>query len=270
MNKDFFIGIDSDGTAFDSMTIKHQNAFIPVFIEVWGYEEYSAKIFEICEHINLYSDTRGTDRFSGLLLEFETMKKCGIRTPNYADLKGFLENGRLSNEGLSKYISENDSAFLKDVLEWSSKADDLFKREVKALQPFKGVKTVLEKAYDKADIAVISSATEESLKIDWQKQNLIDNVSKLFGQEFGGKREQLETAAKGKYEDGKVMMIGDAIGDFKAAHSVNAWFYPIIPAEEEKSWELLLKTYLDKFFAGSFNKDTQKILIEKFYKSLGE
>ncbi len=33
MEKDFFIGVDSDGTAFDSMTIKHKKAFIPAFID---------------------------------------------------------------------------------------------------------------------------------------------------------------------------------------------------------------------------------------------
>ena len=38
MNK-YFIGIDSDGTAFDSMTIKHTKAFIPVFIAIFAVNE---------------------------------------------------------------------------------------------------------------------------------------------------------------------------------------------------------------------------------------
>ena len=36
--KDFFVGIDSDGTAFDSMKIKHTFSFIPAAIEVFGLE----------------------------------------------------------------------------------------------------------------------------------------------------------------------------------------------------------------------------------------
>ncbi len=32
--KPYLIGIDSDGTAFDSMTIKHRHAFIPALLEI--------------------------------------------------------------------------------------------------------------------------------------------------------------------------------------------------------------------------------------------
>ena len=32
--KPYLIGIDSDGTAFDSMTIKHRYAFIPALLEI--------------------------------------------------------------------------------------------------------------------------------------------------------------------------------------------------------------------------------------------
>ena len=37
--KDFFIGIDSDGTVFDSMTLKHTFSFIPAAIKVFELEE---------------------------------------------------------------------------------------------------------------------------------------------------------------------------------------------------------------------------------------
>jgi len=33
--KDFFVGIDSDGCAFDSMEIKHKECFIPNIINSW-------------------------------------------------------------------------------------------------------------------------------------------------------------------------------------------------------------------------------------------
>ena len=34
--KEFFVGIDSDGCAFDSMEIKHKECFIPNFIKHFG------------------------------------------------------------------------------------------------------------------------------------------------------------------------------------------------------------------------------------------
>lgn len=267
MNK-YFIGIDSDGTAFDSMTIKHTKAFIPVFIDVWSYGEYARQITEICEHINLYSKTRGIDRFSGLEMTFEEIKKIGIRVPDYSSLTGFLNTGKLSNDTLVEYLKSNDNAFLKDVLNWSRQADELFKKEVKELRPFKAVKELLIKCRGIADTAVISSASESSLKEDWKKDNLTDYVSVIYGQEFGTKKTQLENAIKQGYE--QTLMIGDALGDLKAAQDVGAWFYPIIPGREEESWRNLCNKYLNMFFKDEFNEKIQQTLNYELFEVIGE
>ena len=74
VKKKFFIGIDSDGTAFDSMTVKHRRAFIPTIIKTWNLDKASDAVYEICEDINLFSKTRGIDRFSGLVPTFERLK----------------------------------------------------------------------------------------------------------------------------------------------------------------------------------------------------
>ncbi len=269
MQKEFFIGIDSDGTAFDSMTIKHSRAFIPVMIKVWGFEDNADDIYRICEDINLYSSTRGIDRFSGLLVTFDRIAGEGIKVVDYSSLKGFLESGKsLSNASLKEYMEENPSDFLADVYRWSSEADELFKKEVYELMPFKNVRRVLEKALPKADIAVISSASESSLTDDWKKDGLNECVSKVYGQEFGNKAEQLKNAACGKYESTKMIMIGDAKGDYKAAKSSLAWFYPIIPGKEDESWQTLLEKDLDLFLEGKFDEKRQQELINEFCKAL--
>jgi len=51
-SKDFFIGIDSDGTVFDSMTLKHTFSFIPAAIKVFELEEYK-------EISAIHKDTKG-------------------------------------------------------------------------------------------------------------------------------------------------------------------------------------------------------------------
>ena len=38
--KDFLVCIDSDGTAMDTMTIKHQRCFGPLIIPTWKLENY--------------------------------------------------------------------------------------------------------------------------------------------------------------------------------------------------------------------------------------
>src|SRR6266850_4124400 len=64
--KEFFIGIDSDGCVFDSMEIKHKECFAPMFIKHFGLQAVSKYAREVWEFVNLYSKTRGANRFPAL------------------------------------------------------------------------------------------------------------------------------------------------------------------------------------------------------------
>lgn len=261
--KPYLIGIDSDGTAFDSMTIKHCRAFIPALVEIWGLQAHSEKIHEICEFINLYSATRGVNRFIGMKLAFERFEKEGIPVPDHSSIDGFLNAGKPSNASLRDYLERHDSPFLRQLLEWSCLADRYFEKEVRALPPFRGVLPVLKQAEDRAEIAVISSAAEKSLRADWQKENLLGHVTALYGLEFGSKSAQLKAAAGGRFDGSHMLMIGDAAGDHEAARSVGAWFYPIIPGEEERCWEQLRERYLELFLADRY-ASVQEELLSRF------
>ena len=46
---EFFIGIDSDGCAFDTMEIKHKECFIPAIIKHWGLQPVSKYAREAVE-----------------------------------------------------------------------------------------------------------------------------------------------------------------------------------------------------------------------------
>ncbi len=262
--KEYLIGIDSDGTAFDSMTIKHRYAFIPALLEIWGLQEHAGKIQDIWEYINLYSSTRGVNRFLGMKLAFLKFEEEGIPVPDYHSIDGFLSAGKPSNASLQNYLTQNDSPFLRQLLEWSRLADRYFEEKVKTLLPFRGVLPVLKQAEDRAEIAVISSATENSLRTDWQKEDLLNHVTALYGLEFGSKSAQLKAAAGTRFDGAHMLMIGDSGGDHEAARSVGAWFYPIIPGEEEKSWEQLRERYLEDFLAGRFGL-VQEELLSSFY-----
>src|SRR5258708_9094333 len=64
--KEFFIGIDSDGCVFDSMEIKHKECFAPMFIKHFHLQAVSKYARETWEFVNLYSRTRGANRFPAL------------------------------------------------------------------------------------------------------------------------------------------------------------------------------------------------------------
>lgn len=270
MSKKFYIGIDSDGTAFDSMTPKHVLAFIPALFEVWDIpESIKEEVAEIEKKINLYSKERGVNRFPGLLRVFEEMDKKGLAKFDYSSLADFVEKGEsMSNAALEKFIAENPADFLNEVLEWSRLSDKFFETETESLMPFKGVLPALKKAFPMADISVVSSASTAGLKTDWKKDSLSDYVTHLLGQDSGSKKQQLKSTADGNYAPENILMIGDAIGDMEAARSINALFYPIIPGKEEESWNKFTDEVLDIFFSGNYAGECEKAFIDEFLSVL--
>ena len=66
--KDFLVCVDSDGCAMDTMDIKHFNCFGPCIISEWNLFEFEKEILERWNVINLYSMTRGVNRFKGLAM----------------------------------------------------------------------------------------------------------------------------------------------------------------------------------------------------------
>jgi len=65
--KDFLVCVDSDGCAMDTMDIKHFRCFGPCMTAEWGLEEWREEILSRWNEINLYTMTRGINRFKGLV-----------------------------------------------------------------------------------------------------------------------------------------------------------------------------------------------------------
>ena len=116
----------------------------------------------------------------------------------------------------------------------------------------------------------ISQTPAEALKREWAEHGIDRYVKIIAGQEMGTKTEHLKFAAAGKYGPNKILMIGDALGDFKAAKSNNALFFPTNHGHEEASWERLYKEGLDRFFAGTYAGDYETALVEEFDSCLPE
>src|SRR6267378_4520185 len=72
---DFFIGIDSDGCVFDTMEIKHKECFCPAFIKHFALQAASKYAREVWEFVNLYSKTRGANRFPALVRALNLLRQ---------------------------------------------------------------------------------------------------------------------------------------------------------------------------------------------------
>ena len=280
-NHDLFIGIDSDGCTFDTMEIKHKECFCPNFVEHYHCQAISKYTREAWEFVNLYSKTRGCNRWLAvqrvlkLLHEREEVQRRGANFTKGEHIDAFIEaNTTYSNETMKAYIATvSDNGVrkqLEDALTWSLTVNSTIGRMVHDVPPFPFVRESLEKAAEKADMIVVSQTPVEALEREWREHGIDRYVQAIAGQEMGKKGEHIALGAQGRYESDKMLMIGDAPGDYQAAQANNALFYPVNPGAEEASWERFCKESLDRFFDGTFAGEYQAALLKEFDSYLPE
>ena len=274
--KEFFIGIDSDGCIFDSMEIKHQECFTPCFIKHFHLQAVSKYARETWAFVNLYSKDRGANRFPALAKAIKLLsarpqvQARGVSMPDMAGLEEWLKREtKLGNATLAAEVKGGNKS-LDHVKVWSDAVNRTVEDLVHGVPPFPLVRESLAKLNEKADAMCISQTPVDALQREWSEQGINQFVKMIAGQEMGTKTEHLKFAAKDKYAPGKVLMIGDAPGDFKAAKANGALFFPINPGKEEISWERLHNEALDRFFAGTYAGDYESKLVQEFDACLPE
>lgn len=276
---EFLIAIDSDGCAFDTMEIKHKECFIPNIIRYWNLQAVSKYARAAGEFVNLYSKWRGVNRFPALIKTFDLLAdwpqamRRGITLPVVPNLRRWLETEtKLGNPALQAYCaahSEADEPDMHQALRWSKAVNVSVEEIVQGgLPPFPFVRESLEKAMGQADMMVCSQTPTEALVREWEEQDVAKYVFAICGQEMGTKGQHIEFASTGRYAPDKILMIGDANGDLKAARQNKALFFPINPGDEDSSWQRLFEEGLDKFFAGEYAGAYEASLIAEFEKYL--
>ena len=274
--REFFIGIDSDGCVFDSMEIKHKECFTPMFVKHFGLQPVSKYAREVWDFVNLYSKTRGVNRFPALSNALDLLaqrpeviaRNVAVPSPDPLDAWMTRET-KLSNASLTKEV-QGGNRDLEDVLAWSNAVNAMIEDLVHGVPPFPLVPESLAKLNQQADAMVISQTPTAALEREWAEHDIARHVRIIAGQEMGTKTEHLKFAAAGKYPASHILMIGDAPGDFKAAKSNGALFYPIVPGSEEKSWQRFHDEALALFFTGNYAGDYESELIREFNESLPE
>src|SRR6202020_310370 len=112
---------------------------------------------------------------------------------------------------------KNGNTALAQIKAWSDAVNACVDDIVHGVPPFPLLRETLEKIGHKADAMVISQTPTPALEREWAEHGIKKYVTIIAGQEMGTKTEHLKFAAVGKYPPQKILMIGDAPGDFKAA-----------------------------------------------------
>ncbi len=275
---DFFIGIDSDGCAFDTMEIKHKECFIPNIIKYWNLQSVSKYAREAAEFVNLYSIWRGVNRWPALIKVFDLLRPRPevihrhAAIPEAPHVRAFIADKAFakSNDGLKAYKSQYPDAELDLALTWSQAVNASIADMVHGIPPFPLVRESLEFLSTRADLLVVSQTPDEALHREWAEHNIAQYTRAIAGQEKGTKSQHLALAAGGKYAPDHILMIGDALGDLQAARDNHALFFPINPGHEDESWQRFYEEGVHKFLAEEFAGDYEAGLIAEFEKYLPE
>ena len=268
--KDFLICVDSDGCAMDTMDIKHFRCFGPCMVEEWGLEQWAEPILERWNEVNLYTMTRGINRFKGLALALREIDEKYTKIDGVDELENWVSNApALSNDGVKAAVEAGGGEVLKKALSWSIKVNESINGlpfEVK--KPFDGVLEGLKYAHDLADIAIVSSANLQAVEEEWALYGLLEHVDILLAQNVGSKAFCIAELLKKGYDQDKVLMTGDAPGDLDAAKSNGVFYYPILVRHEGESWAEFREAAVDKLTDGTYGGAYQQEKLDAFLDNL--
>lgn len=269
--KDYLICVDSDGCAMDTMDIKHIRCFGPCMVEEWELTRWKDAILKRWNDINLYTMTRGINRFKGLAMALKEINDTYIKIEGVEVLDQWVEtSNELSNPALKRALDENDNICLRKALSWSEKVNESINNDLTFAEkkPFEGVKEALEYAHQYADIAIVSSANLQAVEEEWELYGLLDHVDILLAQNVGSKVFCIQELLKKGYDVDKTMMTGDAVGDYEAAKKNGVFYYPIRVRHEKESWEEFKAEAVSRLTSGSFAGEYQQKQITAFMDNL--
>ncbi len=316
-SKDCFIGIDSDGCAFDTMEVKHKFCFVVAVLQAFGLAALARILRDVWDFVNLNGQTRGCNRWLALRDTFGYLRELSP----YDRFDGFLQAHldvierfiaaadrvpeiQLSNEGVLRFADRQLPGPAKELLKeivsepvafansakgrqlvradtdadhcvlrlalWTHLVNGLVAVRVHDVPPFPHVRESLEKVKDRADIMVVSATPNEALKREWQEHDIARYAKMICGQELGKKAEHLKYGAGGRYDADKILMVGDAPGDMKAAQANDARFYPVNPGDEAASWQRFHDEAAERFLNGKYAGAYERKLVEEFVARLPE
>lgn len=268
-NKEFLICVDSDGSAMNTMEIKHKECFCPCLIAEWGLEAYKEQVMNIWNHVNLYSVTRGINRFEALQIVMKYINEKITAINDIESLDRWLSvTNEMSNAALIRYLEDVNSPFLTKALHWSqSVSRDIGQIPVEKRRPYDGVADALQAAHEKSDIVVVSAANPDAMYEEWQLNGCGYYVNLILNQNVGTKEFCVSEMVKKGYKPSRVIMIGDAMEDLEVAKKCGVCFYPIILQKEEHSWRMFEIEALERFYKGTYKGNYEQQLIQEFEES---
>lgn len=269
--RDYLICVDSDGCAMDTMDIKHIACFGPCMVTEWGLETWREPILTRWNDLNLYTLTRGINRFKGLAMALSEIhtQYCPIDGID-ALTRWAEESPRLSNAALEQLIAAGSHPIFRKALRWSVAVNAAITAlPEEEIRPFAGALAGLAAAHQVADVAIVSSANREAVLAEWERHGLLPHTDVVLTQTDGSKAHCIAQLLKKGYDPQRVLMCGDAPGDHRAAADNGVYYFPILVRREADSWQEFLSEGLPRLLEDTYGGDYQTKKVQEFITNLG-
>ena len=271
---DYLVCVDSDGCVMDTMNCKHFHCFGPCMVTEWGLEAWKEEILERWNVINLFSMTRGINRFKGLAMALGEIHEKYQPITGIAYLQHWADTApALSNDAVAAAAAEAECEEAKLVFEkalaWSKAVNAAIVKLPEELKvPYNGAKEGLAAAHTFADVAMVSSANRDAVEEEWGKFGLLEHTDIVLAQDVGSKAACIAAMLRYGYDVNKVVMIGDAPGDCDAAEKNGVYYYPILVNHEKESWDEAIAVAFEKLKEGTYAPYGAQMK-QKFLENLG-
>ncbi len=254
---DYLVCVDSDGCVMDTMNCKHFHCFGPCMVAEWGLESWKNEILERWNVINLFSMTRGINRFKGLAMALGEINQQYTPIAGIEALQHWADTApALSNDGVIKAMETAEGeakVIFQKALAWSKAVNAAIVELDEALKvPYQGAKEGLAAAHQFADVAMVSSANRDAVEEEWGKFGLLQHTDIVLAQDVGSKAACIKEMLKFGYDPNKVVMIGDAPGDCDAAEKNGVHYFPILVNHEKESWDEAVAVAFEKLRSGDY------------------
>ena len=254
----YLVCVDSDGCVMDTMNCKHFHCFGPCMVTEWGLEEWKDAILERWNVINLFSMTRGINRFKGLAMALKEIDSQYKKITGVDALVHWADTApALSNDAVAKAAADatdpDARQILQKALSWSKAVNAAIAELDESLKvPYNGAKEGLAAAHLFADVAMVSSANRDAVEEEWGKFGLLEHTDIVLAQDIGSKAHCISKMLEFGYDLDKVLMIGDAPGDCDAAEKNGVHYYPILVNHEKESWDEAIAVAFGKLQSGEY------------------
>ena len=271
---DYLVCVDSDGCVMDTMNCKHFHCFGPCMVTEWGLEAWKEEILDRWNVINLFSMTRGINRFKGLAMALGEIHEKYQPITGIAYLQHWADTApALSNDAVAAAAAEAECEAAKLVFEkalaWSKAVNAAIVKLPEELKvPYNGAKEGLVAAHTFADVAMVSSANRDAVEEEWGKFGLLEHTDIVLAQDVGSKAACIAAMLRYGYDADKVVMIGDAPGDCDAAEKNGVYYYPILVNHEKESWDEAIAVAFEKLKEGTYAPYGAQMK-QKFLENLG-